>query len=132
ACAKDANQGQTGKLHRKGTNGDEDDAEGELKELRKTVHGDRSGPQRLVLIKSVEPVVRPILDLIREQGPEQGELPLTGGQWQEGAVQNDPLRQGEAPQNQGPEPSRDKRRQKHPNGTVIWLRRSPYLLWVGE
>jgi hypothetical protein len=48
AFAEDANPGQARKLNRKGANGDEDNAEGELKELRKTVHGDRSGPQRLV------------------------------------------------------------------------------------
>ena len=41
-----------------------------------------------------EPAVRPILDLVRKPGPGQGELPLTSGQWQEGAVQNDPLRPG--------------------------------------
>jgi hypothetical protein len=48
AFAEDANPGQTGELNRQSANGDEDDAEGKLKELRKTVHGDRSGPQRLV------------------------------------------------------------------------------------
>ena len=41
-----------------------------------------------------EPAVRPVLDLVRKLGTGQGELPLTGAQWQEGAVQNDPLRPG--------------------------------------
>ena len=41
-----------------------------------------------------EPAVRPVLDLVRKLGTGQGELPLTGPQWQEGAVQNDPLRPG--------------------------------------
>ena len=43
-----------------------------------------------------EPAVRPILDLVRKLGTGQGELPLTGGPWQEGAVQNDPLRPGKS------------------------------------
>jgi hypothetical protein len=43
-----------------------------------------------------EPAVRPVLDLVRKLGTGQGELPLTGAQWQEGAVQNDPLRPGKS------------------------------------
>jgi hypothetical protein len=36
----------------------------------------------------------PLWALTRQASAGQGELPLTGAQWQEGAVQNDPLRPG--------------------------------------
>jgi hypothetical protein len=50
AFAEKPDPSQRRKLNRKGANGDQDDAQGELKELRKTVHIDRSGPQRLVFL----------------------------------------------------------------------------------
>jgi hypothetical protein len=59
-----------------------------------------------------EPAVRPILDLFRKLDPGQGELPLTGGQWQEGAVQNDPLRPGKPRKIKVLYADRDKRKPK--------------------
>jgi hypothetical protein len=44
ALAEHAHPGQGRQLHRKRADTNQDDAEGELKELGKTVHGDRSGP----------------------------------------------------------------------------------------
>ena len=48
AAAEQAHPGQTRKLNRKGANADQNDAKGKLKEKGKTVHGDRSGPQKCV------------------------------------------------------------------------------------
>ena len=44
--AEHAHPGQSGKLNRKRANADQNQAEGKLKELGKTVHGDRSGPHK--------------------------------------------------------------------------------------
>ena len=42
--AEDAHPGQSRKLNGKRADANQDDAEGKLQELGKTVHGDRSGP----------------------------------------------------------------------------------------
>jgi len=46
ALAEDAHPGQSRELDGKRADADQNDAEGKLKELRKTVHGDRSGPHK--------------------------------------------------------------------------------------
>ena len=46
AFAKSTHPGQPRQLDRKGADGNQDDAEGKLKELGKTVHGDRSSPHK--------------------------------------------------------------------------------------
>jgi hypothetical protein len=46
AFAENTHPGQTRQLNRKGANADQNDAKGKLKELGKTVHGDRSGPHK--------------------------------------------------------------------------------------
>ena len=79
AFAEDAHPGQRRELDRKGADANQDDAEGELKELRKTVHGDRSGPHKAVFSNRRTGRSGPIWTFARQLGTGWGELLLPGG-----------------------------------------------------